>query len=60
MRTGRPASRPGGRPNVVSIRLSDAEAAHVDAARGHLTRGEWFRMLLVRDKRALEAEKTPE
>lgn len=56
MKTGRPQSRPGGRPNIVSIRLSDAEAAEVDAERGVLTRGEWFRLLMVRDRKRRDGD----
>lgn len=44
----RPQSAPGGRPNVVPVRFSDAELAEIDLRRGPLTRSEWLRFLHVR------------
>jgi hypothetical protein len=35
------------RPVVVAVRLSEAEAQAVDAARGGLSRSAWLRMMLV-------------
>jgi hypothetical protein len=35
---------------VVAVRLTHKEAALVDARRGHLTRSEWLRWLLTRQR----------
>ena len=44
----RPRSAAGGRPHVVSVRFSDAEAAEMDRRKGSLTRGEWLRFLALK------------
>lgn len=49
---GRPRSTAGGRPVVVPVRLSNAEAADLDSARGSLTRSEYLRFVLLRAKKA--------
>ncbi len=43
----------GGRPHVVAVRLSEAEAQVVDRARGSLTRSAWLRLMLVDYRRTL-------
>lgn len=35
---------------VVAVRLNEQEAALVDSRRGHLTRSEWLRWLLTRQR----------
>ena len=42
----------GGRPVVVAVRLSEAEAAQIDAARGRFTRSAWLRMMLLDYRKA--------
>ena len=49
---GRPRSAPGGRPNVLGVRLSDAELADLDARRGSVERGAFLRYLLLRARKA--------
>jgi hypothetical protein len=39
----RPQSVVGGRPIKIAFRISEAEAALVDGARGSLSRSDWFR-----------------
>lgn len=48
---GRPQSVKGGRPHAVSTKLSDAEVAYVDAARGSLSRAEWLRWQVIQAQR---------
>jgi hypothetical protein len=48
---GRPKSTAGGRPVVVPVRLSLAEAEDLDARRGSLTRSEFLRFVLLRTKK---------
>lgn len=45
------ASNPRRKTVVVATRLSAAEAAQVDAARGSLTRSEWVRWLLLKERK---------
>jgi hypothetical protein len=45
----RPQSTRGGRPVVVSVRLSEEEAVDLDSRRGALKRGDYFRLLLAHD-----------
>lgn len=49
---GRPESRPGGRPVVVHTRLTLEEAAEMDALRASLSRAEYLRWLLLKEKKA--------
>lgn len=39
------------RIEVVTVRLTAAEAAQVDRGRGRLTRAEWVRWLLLQDRK---------
>lgn len=57
----RPRSAPGGRPVVVAVRLSTAEAADLDKRRGSLSRGEWLRyLLLLARKQGTQMPEVPE
>lgn len=47
----RTRSTPGGRPVVVAVRLSNSEAADLDARRGHLDRSAFLRWLLLRARK---------
>jgi len=38
------------RPVVVAVRLTEAEAAWVDSQRKRLTRSEWLRWLLLKER----------
>lgn len=49
---GKQQSVKGGRPHRLSTALSDEEAQFVDASRGSLSRSEYLRWLVVREKRA--------
>lgn len=44
---GRRQSVAGGRPNPVTVRLSDAELAALDAQRGSLSRSEYLRVAVL-------------
>jgi hypothetical protein len=44
----RPVAVPGGRTLVVQVRLSEAEVAALDRARGSLSRSAYLRWLLQR------------
>lgn len=46
-----PPGAAGGRTNVVAVRLTDAEAADMDAERGSLNRSEYLRLILMRDRK---------
>ncbi len=48
---GRPPKVAGGLRVVVSVRLSEAEAADLDARRGSLARAEFLRYLMIRARR---------
>lgn len=49
---GRTPSAAGGRPVVVCVRLTKAEAADLDARKGSLDRGAWLRWLLLEARKA--------
>lgn len=49
MSVGRNKSVAGGRPIVVAVRLSTAEAARLDALRGGFSRSVYLRLLLRAD-----------
>lgn len=51
---GRRASVAGGRPVVVAVRLSEAEARALDGIRGSLSRSEWLRWLLLRAQKGTQ------
>jgi hypothetical protein len=42
-----PRSAPQGRPVVAAVRLTEDEAAYIDAKRGVLNRSEWLRLILL-------------
>lgn len=44
---GRPKEVEGGRPKVLTVRLSEREAALIDAKRGALSRSAWARWALL-------------
>lgn len=46
-----PPGAAGRRDVVVAVRLTDAEAADLDSARGSLNRSEYLRVVLMRDRR---------
>jgi hypothetical protein len=37
---------------TVATRLTRAEAAWVDSVRGRLTRGEWLRLMMLRERKS--------
>lgn len=47
----KPTGAAGLRNVVTAVRLSELEAADMDAARGALSRSEYLRMLLLRDRK---------
>lgn len=47
----RPPGVKGGRPIVVGVRLSEAEAADLDKMRGSLNRAEWVRWLVLKARK---------
>ena len=49
---GRRASSAGVRSVVVGVRLSAAEARDLDGRRGNLSRSEWLRWLLLRERKS--------
>ena len=48
---GRTRQTPGGRPVVVAVRLSNEEAADMDARRGEMDRSAFLRWLLLRARK---------
>lgn len=56
----RPESTPGGRRTVVATRLSADELVWLDQNRRSLSRAEYLRWLMVRERRALAAQKDAE
>jgi len=48
---GRSRQTPGGRPVVVAVRLSNEEAADMDARRGEMDRSAFLRWLLLRARK---------
>lgn len=54
----RPTSADGGRPIIVAVRLSKAEAADLDSRRGSLSRGQYLRALAKRGGEDLRADYT--
>jgi len=47
----RPRSTSGGRPHTVCTKLSNAEAAELDALRGSLDRAAYLRWLILRARK---------
>lgn len=47
----KPPGAAGVRKIVVATRLTDPEAADLDFARGHLSRADYLRLLLMRDRK---------
>lgn len=44
---GRTSEVAGGRPNVLTVRLSNQEVATLDRLRGSLSRGAYLRVLVI-------------